>query len=215
VSELKTSNDRVVPTFEGRLYSDSETHGLAGNWVRRAEVDTLLAEIERLKYDLQVQKGVVDMAYIPHRHLVEQRDRADHEFKNFHRLLCERFGYGHDERDWRRDQLSLIEYIAAQLPPETCAPQAPIARIIVRESGAAHYAPDLVDVKMYAAGLPPGDHDVYLDPTAPGLRQETNPCICPGGSPDGPLGWHNNCPLHGFEGRNKASDDQTAGGSES
>lgn len=34
------------------------------------------------------------------------------EFKNFHRLLCERFGYGHDPLDWQRDQLSLIEHIA-------------------------------------------------------------------------------------------------------
>jgi len=36
-----------------------------------------------------------------------------HQFKNFHRLLCERFGYCHDEKDWRRDQVSLIEHIAA------------------------------------------------------------------------------------------------------
>lgn len=39
---------------------------------------------------------------------------ADKEFKNFHRLLCERFGYCHDERDWKRDQISLIEHIAKQ-----------------------------------------------------------------------------------------------------
>ncbi|WP_225031116.1 hypothetical protein [Paraburkholderia sp. XV] len=38
--------------------------------------------------------------------------RAEHEFKNFHRLLCERFGYVHDDRDWKRDQASLIEWIA-------------------------------------------------------------------------------------------------------
>lgn len=37
-----------------------------------------------------------------------------HAFKNFHRALCDRFGYSHDERDWRRDQVSLIEWIAAQ-----------------------------------------------------------------------------------------------------
>ncbi|KAH0435495.1 hypothetical protein A8H39_01530 [Paraburkholderia fungorum] len=37
---------------------------------------------------------------------------VDHEFKNFHRLLCERFGYLHDEVDWKRDQISLIEWIA-------------------------------------------------------------------------------------------------------
>src|SRR5712692_562381 len=39
-------------------------------------------------------------------------DRLQASFKNFHRLLCERFGYGHDEVDWERDQLSLIEWIA-------------------------------------------------------------------------------------------------------
>lgn len=38
----------------------------------------------------------------------------EREFKNFHRQLCERFGYTHDEKDWRRDQVSLIEFIAAQ-----------------------------------------------------------------------------------------------------
>jgi hypothetical protein len=38
--------------------------------------------------------------------------RTEHEFKNFHRLLCERFGYVHDDRDWKRDQASLIEWIA-------------------------------------------------------------------------------------------------------
>ncbi len=40
-------------------------------------------------------------------------------FKNFHRLLCERFGYGHDEVAWERDQLSLIEWIAKRPAPET------------------------------------------------------------------------------------------------
>ena len=39
----------------------------------------------------------------------------DHEFKNFHRQLCERFGYTHDEVDWKRDQISLIEWIAKQV----------------------------------------------------------------------------------------------------
>lgn len=45
----------------------------------------------------------------------EQDERAD--FKNFHRLLCDRFGYAHDERDWQRDQLSLIEWIATATQP--------------------------------------------------------------------------------------------------
>lgn len=40
----------------------------------------------------------------------------DPEFKNFHRLLCDRFGYVHDEQFWWRDQLSLIEHIAKDHP---------------------------------------------------------------------------------------------------
>lgn len=39
---------------------------------------------------------------------------SDAEFKNFHRLLCERFEYGHDPVHWKRDQVSLIEWIARQ-----------------------------------------------------------------------------------------------------
>ncbi|AZD07543.1 hypothetical protein C4K26_2140 [Pseudomonas chlororaphis] len=35
-------------------------------------------------------------------------------FKNFHRSLCERFGYYHDDIDWQRDQASLEEHIATQ-----------------------------------------------------------------------------------------------------
>lgn len=40
------------------------------------------------------------------------------DFKNFHRLLCERFNYSHDEKDWERDQVSLIEWIAKQVQPK-------------------------------------------------------------------------------------------------
>ncbi len=45
----------------------------------------------------------------------EAHAQAEREFKNFHRLLCERFGYVHDDRDWKRDQLSLMEWIATRL----------------------------------------------------------------------------------------------------
>lgn len=46
--------------------------------------------------------------------LSSERDAAQASFKNFHRGLCERFGYVHDEKDWQRDQLSLSEHIAKQ-----------------------------------------------------------------------------------------------------
>lgn len=42
----------------------------------------------------------------------DRHNFPDREFKNFHRLLCERFNYSHDDIDWKRDQVSLIEWIA-------------------------------------------------------------------------------------------------------
>ncbi|MGA4640592.1 hypothetical protein ACQKC8_12555 [Stutzerimonas stutzeri] len=39
-------------------------------------------------------------------------------FKNFHRRLCERFGYAHDEAYWWRDLISLEEHIAKQTAPQ-------------------------------------------------------------------------------------------------
>lgn len=41
-----------------------------------------------------------------------QEGEDSHAFKNFHRSLCARFGYTHDENDWRRDLASLEEHIA-------------------------------------------------------------------------------------------------------
>jgi len=46
--------------------------------------------------------------------LLAERDQLNAGFKNFHRSLCERFGYYHDDIDWQRDQVSLEEHIAAQ-----------------------------------------------------------------------------------------------------
>lgn len=43
-----------------------------------------------------------------------ERDEALEAFKNFHRMLCERFDCAHDERDWQRDQVSLMEHIARE-----------------------------------------------------------------------------------------------------
>lgn len=36
-------------------------------------------------------------------------------FNAFHKSLCVRFGYGHDDKDWRRDLLSLEEHIAGRV----------------------------------------------------------------------------------------------------
>lgn len=61
----------------------------------------------------------------------DEIERQQHEFKNFHRLLCERFGYGHDEIDWKRDQVSLIEHIAKRCTaPEPAVMQLERAQLI-------------------------------------------------------------------------------------
>ncbi|MFY3534450.1 hypothetical protein [Achromobacter denitrificans] len=48
------------------------------------------------------------------------------EYRNFHRSLCVRFGYGHDEIHFRRDLVSLEEAIAAKV----AAPAAGDARAV-------------------------------------------------------------------------------------
>lgn len=45
-----------------------------------------------------------------------------HAFKNFHRMLCERFCYTHDDVDWKRDQVSLMEFIAQAQAPVAAMP---------------------------------------------------------------------------------------------
>jgi hypothetical protein len=61
---------------------------------------------------------------------------------------------------------ALREYGVDDSSDETCEVphQAPIAKIIVREGW-----PDGLQVTLYAPGLPPGEHDVYLDSSAPGI----------------------------------------------
>lgn len=69
--------------------------------------------------DTQVQQCTLHEAHVAAIHeWAERAKTAEYEFKNFHRALCERFGYSHDKKDWKRDQLSLIEWISKQAQPE-------------------------------------------------------------------------------------------------
>ncbi len=46
----------------------------------------------------------------------QEQDATAAEFKNFHRMLCKRFDcHVHDEIDWKRDQVSLMEAIAKRI----------------------------------------------------------------------------------------------------
>jgi len=75
----------------------------------------------------------------------ERAEKAEHSFKNFHRSLCQRFNYPHDEVDWQRDQVSLIESIAARIRiPETVAGEA-IARAEAAEAEVERIKTTLLD----------------------------------------------------------------------
>lgn len=78
------------------------------------EVESCFPETELIVID-GFGKDIVSAQWLhDFAHKVEQLvlAKADHEFKNFHRALCERFNYAHDPIDWKRDQVSLIEHIA-------------------------------------------------------------------------------------------------------
>lgn len=68
-----------------------------------------------------------------------------HSFKNFHRSLCDRFGYCHDDKDWRRDLISLEEHIAKQAKPAT-VPEGCLVGI----RGSAYDAPEAKRAYTYA-----------------------------------------------------------------
>lgn len=84
---------------------------------------------------------------------------ALHAFKNFHRLLCERFGYSHDEKDWRRDQLSLIEFIAAKIASPAVGADVPAGMVLVPRELLTDAAESIDD---YRAGVEFGSCDRKL-----------------------------------------------------
>lgn len=68
-------------------------------------------EIEKLRGDSDRWHKLADQHLAQAMENGAEANRLRGEFKNFHRLLCDRFGSAHDEIDWERDQLSLIEWI--------------------------------------------------------------------------------------------------------
>lgn len=83
-----------------------------------------------------------------------------HAFKNFHRSLCARFGYTHDENDWRRDLASLEEHIARMAAhPSACElgavrealeAAARSLRTIAEQAGKTEGLDDMMNVRGYA-----------------------------------------------------------------
>jgi hypothetical protein len=84
--------------------------------------------------------------------------QADADFKNFHRLLCERFDYVHDEGDWKRDQLSLIEHIASRAAIAAGGAQEAVATV-TKTGRVVDF-----DVQIGAFNLADGKHSLYAAP---------------------------------------------------
>lgn len=80
-------------------------------------------------------------------------------------------------------------------------PQAPIAKLTVWENGIQ------CTVSMYAPGLPPGEHDVYLDPSAPGIPGNAAPVyyFCSHCCRDVPMEHKQSCPGDRLASAQKAS----------
>ncbi|HFO1336927.1 TPA: hypothetical protein ACHIU4_004690 [Pseudomonas aeruginosa] len=119
VERLRGSKGDPVGSFEKCMKvmyeRDENAKRLEVALARVAELEKELGDSEKRGSELAASycDGVVGDEYgHAYCHYKSERDAALASFKNFHRLLCERFGYTHDEKDWQRDQLSLIEHIA-------------------------------------------------------------------------------------------------------
>jgi hypothetical protein len=97
------------------ISTEAQMHAIEmlSNQLRLLEI-SLQAENERLRTDLEGEISQARDFNLEHEELKHERDQLKAGFKNFHRSLCERFGYFHDEADWQRDQVSLEEHIATQ-----------------------------------------------------------------------------------------------------
>ena len=99
---------------------------------------------------------------------LRQQGEADHEFKNFHRLLCERFGYSHDDIDWKRDQISLIEWIAKPSGESSFRDGVKFASNVMKSYAHAEQAggavsDEVVRIACEAIGIPMSGDDPFID----------------------------------------------------
>lgn len=99
------------PTDEGKTeLADPKADGVTWCWEQIHHND-----VEYIRKDLYDElKNQITAYQLTIANMEAERDGTMHSFKNFHRLLCDRFDYSHDPIDWRRDQVSLIEHIANQ-----------------------------------------------------------------------------------------------------
>jgi hypothetical protein len=57
-------------------------------------------------------------------------EKAEATFKDFHRSLCARFGYTHDQVDCQRDQVPMDEHFIAQSAPAEARVKEPETQLV-------------------------------------------------------------------------------------
>lgn len=87
-----------------------EIHGSVFGWWRVPEATNSATGNPTLNELVLLRERVATLA--------TQRDEETRQFKNFHRSLCGRFDYCHDETDWKRDLVSLEEHINEKIKGE-------------------------------------------------------------------------------------------------
>ena len=78
-------------------------------------INDMLVTLQDEAYALGRKRGQADAASVLAATPAAAEPDALHDFKNFHRNLCNRFGYFHDDENWQRDLCSLEEHIAGYL----------------------------------------------------------------------------------------------------
>lgn len=113
--------------FGGPATGESESYNDCTLWVGEIEQD----DGSKL-YGLHVscnecpEEGSITLATLPNPPPPPSGQGVG-EFKNFHRSLCARFNYTHDEQFWWRDLVSLEEHIAAQHRPASAVSEDAVA----------------------------------------------------------------------------------------
>ena len=134
----------------------------------------------------EIRGGVESPAIQELRQLLEDRERKHDAFRVAETAVDEgraerysaemsAFDAAHGEvLDWMNNTDHLSELLCwARTHGDEMCPQAPIARIVVHAAHPSHGPETAELVEMYAPGLPPGEHDVYCDPSAPSILRDT------------------------------------------
>jgi hypothetical protein len=117
--------DFAVPIFESLAPIDwHKNKRLTDGVMCKAYSDEVnnAAFIASARQDIPDLIAALEAAQAENANLRAGLDASKSAFKNFHRMLCDRFEYTHDAVDWQRDQVSLMEWIADRMPKSGAKP---------------------------------------------------------------------------------------------